>query len=118
MPVRERKRAELKLSTRAAAAGTKHARSAAAGGAFAPLGPAGESSHGLPLYLTSSFSYPDARAADAAAEGRAFPYSRSGNPTAMALEAALADLEGGAAALSFASGPRDLEEDIRQAIKR
>jgi cystathionine beta-lyase/cystathionine gamma-synthase len=87
------------LATRAAHAGAGHHDEP-----FGQLGPAGERSHNVPLYQTSNFVYPDGRAADEAAAGRAFLYSRQGNPTTAAFERALADLEGGEAGLSFASG--------------
>jgi methionine-gamma-lyase len=105
MAARERRRPGLRLATRAAAAGTKSFGAADGPEAgFAALGRAGETAHAVPLFLTSNFSYPHARAADAAAEGRAFLYSRTANPTCVAFEAALCDLEGGVAGLSFASG--------------
>jgi cystathionine beta-lyase/cystathionine gamma-synthase len=91
----------LRPATRAAAAGTS---TSSARSRRAPLGPAGESAHGAPLYQSSNFAYPDARAADQAAEGRAFIYSRHGNPTTQAFEAAMAGLEEGEAGLAFASG--------------
>jgi methionine-gamma-lyase len=65
---------------------------------------AGESSHVPPLYQTSNFDYPSARAADAAASGRAYLYTRDGNPTCDAMAAAIADLDGAEAGLAFASG--------------
>jgi cystathionine beta-lyase/cystathionine gamma-synthase len=70
----------------------------------APLGATGEMPHTAPLYQTSNFSYPDAAAADRAAGGQGFLYTRHGNPTNQALGEAVADLEGGEAALTFASG--------------
>src|SRR5262245_41604829 len=79
-------------------------RAAHAGGGGPPLGPAGESSHNLPLYLTSNFTYPDSASADRAAEGEAYLYSRHANPTTEAFERALADLEGAEAAVAFGSG--------------
>lgn len=93
----------LALGTRLAHVATAHGPGASVG-AFAPLGPAGERSHALPLYQTSNFVYDDAAGADRAAAGQAFLYSRHGNPTVATLEAGLADLEGGEAALAFASG--------------
>jgi cystathionine beta-lyase/cystathionine gamma-synthase len=70
----------------------------------AGLGPSGERSHIPPLYQTSNFLYPDADAADQAAAGAAFLYSRHGNPTCRALERAIAEMEGGEGGLTFASG--------------
>jgi cystathionine beta-lyase/cystathionine gamma-synthase len=69
-----------------------------------PLGPAGETAHAVPIYQTSNYSYPDAAAADRAAAGGGYLYSRTSNPTSEALEGAVADLEGAEAGLSFASG--------------
>ncbi|MGA7923637.1 MAG: PLP-dependent aspartate aminotransferase family protein [Thermoplasmata archaeon] len=51
-----------------------------------------------PIYLSSTFQQ------EAPGKSRGFVYSRTGNPTRAALEKALASLEGGAGALSFASG--------------
>ena len=51
-----------------------------------------------PIVLASTFAQP------APGEPLRFDYSRSGNPTRAALEAALAALEGGTAAFAFASG--------------
>jgi cystathionine gamma-synthase/cystathionine gamma-lyase len=51
-----------------------------------------------PIVLASTFAQP------APGEPLRFDYSRSGNPTRSALEAALAALEGGTAAFAFASG--------------
>ncbi|MER5640236.1 aminotransferase class I/II-fold pyridoxal phosphate-dependent enzyme [Kitasatospora sp. NPDC002227] len=59
-----------------------------------------------PLYQTSGFAFDSAEAiaeAMAGPEG-AFVYTRRGNPTTRALETALADLEGGAAAMATSSG--------------
>lgn len=68
------------------------------------LGPAGERAHAPPLFQTSNYVYPDADAADRAAAGGAFLYSRHGNPTTDALATAVADLEDAEAGLTFASG--------------
>ncbi|NOY42690.1 MAG: PLP-dependent transferase [Planctomycetes bacterium] len=51
-----------------------------------------------PIHLASTFVQPGA------GEWGEFDYSRSGNPTRKALETTLASLEGGCAALCFASG--------------
>ncbi len=51
-----------------------------------------------PLYLASTFVQQQA------GEWREYDYSRSGNPTRRALETTLASLEGGVAALAYASG--------------
>ena len=87
-----------------ARSGTAHPERGGGAAAFAALGPAGETPHGVPLFQNSNFTYPDARAAAQAAEGRAFLYGRHGSPTVDALERALADLEGGERGLAFASG--------------
>jgi methionine-gamma-lyase len=92
-----------RLATRLAHAGTPLG-AGGGSGAFGALGPAGETSHGLPIFATSNYAYPDARAAGAAAAGRAFIYSRDGNPTVVALEAALSDAEGAEACVAFGSG--------------
>ncbi|MEU6119246.1 aminotransferase class I/II-fold pyridoxal phosphate-dependent enzyme [Streptomyces sp. NPDC047117] len=60
----------------------------------------------VPLVQSSAFAFDSA---DALAEAMAGPdgqyvYSRRGNPTVRALERTVADLEGGAAAIAFASG--------------
>jgi cystathionine gamma-lyase len=52
----------------------------------------------VPVYLSSTF------AQDAPGKDRGYVYSRSANPTRTVLERLLADLEGGAVGLSFASG--------------
>jgi cystathionine beta-lyase/cystathionine gamma-synthase len=51
-----------------------------------------------PIYQTSTFALPDI------GESKGFDYSRGDNPTRSALQEALATLEGGNYALSFASG--------------
>jgi O-succinylhomoserine sulfhydrylase len=58
------------------------------------------------LYLTSSFTYPDAATAARrfADEEEAFTYSRFSNPTVMMMERRLASLEGMAACVGTASG--------------
>lgn len=59
-----------------------------------------------PIYQTATFAYPSAEHAARlyAYEVEGFHYSRWGNPTVAALEAKMADLEGGEAALATASG--------------
>jgi methionine-gamma-lyase len=60
---------------------------------------------GIPLHQGHVFSFDRADAmADAFQSPDTFVYSRLGNPTVRALEEAVARLEGGAAALSYASG--------------
>jgi cystathionine gamma-synthase len=51
-----------------------------------------------PIYQTSTFAHREV------GEHAGFEYSRAGNPTRAALETCLADLEGGAVGLAFASG--------------
>jgi cystathionine beta-lyase/cystathionine gamma-synthase len=60
----------------------------------------------VPIYQTSVFAFDDAAACARALDdpGAGFAYSRYANPTTQALEAAAADLEGGAAALATSSG--------------
>ncbi|MFB9908464.1 trans-sulfuration enzyme family protein [Allokutzneria oryzae] len=60
----------------------------------------------LPIFQTSSFAFSDsADLADALSRpDGSFVYSRYGNPTIRALEQAVADLEGGTAAVATASG--------------
>ena len=60
----------------------------------------------VPIYQTSVFAFADAAACAGALgdPGAGFAYSRYGNPTTRALEDAVADLEGGAAAIATSSG--------------
>ena len=51
-----------------------------------------------PIHLATTF------AQDSVGEHRGFEYARTGNPTRAVLEAAMADLEGGAHGFAFASG--------------
>ncbi|HEX5355443.1 MAG TPA: O-succinylhomoserine sulfhydrylase [Aquabacterium sp.] len=69
-----------------------------------PASPWGENSEAL--FLTSSFTHPDAATAAArfANEEEAFVYSRFTNPTTMMFERRLAALEGTEAAIGTASG--------------
>src|SRR5918998_1964791 len=52
----------------------------------------------VPIYQTSTYAQP------AVGKPKAYDYARGGNPTREALQVALASLEGGKRALSFASG--------------
>ncbi len=52
----------------------------------------------VPIYATSTYAYRKF------GEHRGWEYSRTGNPTRSALERAMAELEGGADAVAFASG--------------
>ncbi len=60
----------------------------------------------FPLFQTASFAFASAEEQAEVGGGReaGFAYSRVNNPTTDAFHRVLADLEGGAAALSFASG--------------
>jgi cystathionine beta-lyase/cystathionine gamma-synthase len=60
----------------------------------------------VPIYQTSTFAFADPAACSAALSdpGAGFAYSRYRNPTTCALENAVADLEGGAAAIATGSG--------------
>ena len=60
----------------------------------------------VPIYQTSVFAFDDAAACARALDdpSAGFAYSRYANPTTQTLEAAAADLEGGAAALATSSG--------------
>jgi methionine-gamma-lyase len=68
--------------------------------------PAGSRPLGVPIYQGHLFAFDDADALAAAFDGPegAYFYSRLGNPTVRAFEAAVADLEAGAGALATASG--------------
>jgi cystathionine beta-lyase/cystathionine gamma-synthase len=60
----------------------------------------------VPIYQTSTFAFADPAACSEALSdpGAGFAYSRYRNPTTRALEDAVADLEGGAAAIATGSG--------------
>ncbi len=60
----------------------------------------------FPIYAASAFYYPTQADLDAvfAGEKAGFVYTRNANPTVAALERAVADLEGGSAAVAFGSG--------------
>jgi cystathionine beta-lyase/cystathionine gamma-synthase len=59
-----------------------------------------------PIYSSATFLYDRLEEIDAISSGerRGFTYTRHDNPTCAALEAAIASLEGGGVAVSFASG--------------
>jgi methionine-gamma-lyase len=59
-----------------------------------------------PIYASSNFCFTEMNKLDAVFEGSepGFVYNRYGNPTVAALEAVLADLEGGEAAIVVSSG--------------
>lgn len=67
---------------------------------------AGHGSLNPPVYLSSTYTFPTVEDGSArfAGEQAGFVYSRVGNPTTALLEARLAELEGGEAALVTASG--------------
>lgn len=71
-----------------------------------------------PLYLSATYVYDDLELMDSALGGAPdkFVYSRYGNPTTSALEAVVADLEGTAAAISFASGMAALQAAIMTSV--
>ncbi|MBA4418065.1 MAG: cystathionine gamma-synthase [Syntrophus sp. (in: bacteria)] len=52
----------------------------------------------MPVYQTATFHHPGL------GQSTGYDYSRSGNPTRAALEAVMAEIEGGAKALAFSSG--------------
>ncbi|MFZ5817849.1 MAG: trans-sulfuration enzyme family protein [Bacillota bacterium] len=60
----------------------------------------------MPIYQTSVWAFPDLETVEAVQTGqtRAYLYARQGQPNAEALEQAYADLEGGEAAVSAATG--------------
>ncbi len=66
----------------------------------------GHGSLNPPVYLSSTYAFPTVEDGSArfAGEQAGFVYSRVGNPTTALLEARVADLEGGEAALATASG--------------
>jgi len=68
------------------------------------LGPHHERAHVAPIFLTSNYEYENAEAADAAAAGNAYIYSRYANPSVEAFEQAVATLEGAEASCAFSSG--------------
>ncbi len=72
-----------------------------------------------PIYQTATFAYPSADHAARlyAYEAEGYRYSRWGNPTVAALEAKMADLEGGEAALAAASGMAAVTNALLSAAK-
>lgn len=60
----------------------------------------------MPIYQTSVYAFPDLDLVEAVQSGRekGYLYARNGQPNAEALEKAYADLEGGEAAISSATG--------------
>ncbi|MGP3980924.1 trans-sulfuration enzyme family protein [Streptomyces sp. KR80] len=71
-----------------------------------PTGPLSSRPVSTPIYQTSAFAFDDPEACAEALRhpDRGHAYIRHGNPTVQTLEGALADLEGGAAALATGSG--------------
>src|ERR1700742_3668943 len=61
----------------------------------------------VPIYQTSTFVQ------DAPGENKGYDYARSNNPTRAALEKIIAELEGGKAALAFASGLAAIDAVIK-----
>ncbi|MHB9146678.1 MAG: methionine gamma-lyase [Symbiobacteriia bacterium] len=72
-----------------------------------------------PIYQTSTFVFTSAEqgAARFAGEEPGYIYTRLGNPTQAALEEKMADLEGGEAALAFASGMGAISAVIMALVK-
>lgn len=69
--------------------------------------PDGETgSRAVPIYQTTSYCYPDAKAASDVFSGEreGFTYTRINNPTVQVLEDRLTALEGGVGTIAFASG--------------
>lgn len=91
------------LATRASHAGTGGQNTRAVHPVLG-TSPGGGVSHTAPIYQTTNFTYPDADAADRAAAGEGYLYTRHANPTTDAFASAVADLEDGEAGLAFASG--------------
>src|SRR5262249_49399907 len=79
---------------------------------------AGEHTHVPPIYQTTNFDYPDARAADEAAQGRAYLYTRDANPTSDALAQGVADLEGAEGGLAFAAGMGAMYAAVMAHVRR
>jgi methionine-gamma-lyase len=73
-----------------------------------------------PLYQTSTFVFDSAEQGAARFAGLepGYIYTRLGNPTTAALEAKLADLEGGEAALAFGSGMAAISAVIMALVKQ
>jgi O-acetylhomoserine/O-acetylserine sulfhydrylase-like pyridoxal-dependent enzyme len=71
-----------------------------------PAGPLSSRPVSTPIFQTSAFAFDDPEACAEALRhpDRGHAYIRHGNPTVQTLEGALADLEGGAAALATGSG--------------
>jgi O-succinylhomoserine sulfhydrylase len=71
------------------------------------------------LFLTSSFSYPDAEAAEGRFQGRAqgYTYSRVGNPTVRMLERRAADYEGAEEAVAVASGMAAIQTTLLSLLR-
>jgi cystathionine gamma-synthase/methionine-gamma-lyase len=73
----------------------------------------------MPIYLSTSFSYDDAATSEAifGNERPGYVYTRYGNPTTRALEAAIAALEGTEDAIAFASGMAAIHAAILNEVK-
>jgi cystathionine gamma-synthase/methionine-gamma-lyase len=72
-----------------------------------------------PIYLTNSFSYPDAGISDAIFGGErpGYVYTRYGNPTIQALETAIAELEGAEEAIVFSSGMAAIHTAVLNSVR-
>ncbi|MEO9801939.1 MAG: PLP-dependent aspartate aminotransferase family protein [Reichenbachiella sp.] len=73
-----------------------------------------------PIYSASTFAFPNAEQGAAIHEGEmpGYFYSRINNPTQEALEAALADLENGEAAIAFSSGMAAISNGLLTILKK
>jgi methionine-gamma-lyase len=90
----------------------------AASAAFAVPAAGGERPHVLPIVQTANYDYPDAASADQAAQGKAYLYSRVGNPTVDAFARVVAELEGAERGLAFGSGMAAISSAILSQVQR
>ncbi len=81
--------------------------------------PANLGSLSVPVYNSAVFAFPDAEQGAAIHAGKqpGYYYGRSGNPTQTALETALCQLEGGAAAAAFSSGMAAITSTLLALLK-
>jgi cystathionine gamma-synthase/methionine-gamma-lyase len=72
-----------------------------------------------PIYLSNSFSYPEADTSEAvfAGERGGYVYTRYGNPTIQALETAIAELEGAEEAVIFSSGMAAIHTAVLNSVR-
>jgi methionine-gamma-lyase len=73
-----------------------------------------------PLYMTSTYTFPDMEEVDRVVRGEreGYIYSRGGNPTVRQLERTVALLEGGAAGCAFASGMGAISAVLLSLLKK